>query len=298
MENALTRYYNNRDPLGVDGDFITAPEISQLFGEIIGIWAVQKWITLGSPSDFNLIELGPGRGTLMADLLRGTKHVKTFHKPMHIHLVETSAVLREKQKSALSTFEVTWHDHLSDIPNNKPAIIIANEFFDALPIRQFRYDNDQWMEHYINGITSEWIAIDNPPMKDTLPPPQHNNIYEYSEAQDSYAHLISKDKGAALIIDYGYENSAYGDSLQALYKHQPCAITDNIGEADLTSHIDFEWLSTFFHQSKIKTQSQFLQENGIAIRYQHLNNPKLRPGYERLLHPEQMGGLFKVLDVN
>ncbi len=298
MEQALTAYYNSRDPLGVDGDFTTAPEISQLFGEIIGIWAVQQWIKLGSPSSINLIEIGPGRGTLMADLLRGTQHVTAFHDALSIHLIETSDTLKDKQKTTLQKkYNIQWHDHLSAIKNDKPSIIIANEFFDALPIRQFKRDNDKWLEHYIDGGQSVWQAIDTPPLKPTLPPAKNGDIFEYSTAQKDYAELISTYRGAALIIDYGYEKSAYGDSVQALYKHQSCAIADHIGDADLTSHIDFEWLASLFKNTAIKTQDDFLNENGIAIRYHQLNNPSLISGYERLVHADQMGKLFKALEI-
>lgn len=296
MADALGQYYNNRDPLGVDGDFTTAPEISQLFGEIIGIWAVQKWIEIASPPAFNLIEIGPGRGTLMSDLLRGTQHIKPFHEAMNIHLVETSTCLKEKQQSLLNTYKITWHDHLSEISNDTPSIIIANEFFDALPIRQFKYCNNAWQEHYINDGQTIWVDIDNPPIKPTLPQPKNGDIAEYSKVQEDYTRLISTYHGAFLFIDYGYEKSTFGDSLQALYKHQPCTITSHVGDADLTSHIDFEWLSTFFNSTTIKTQSQFLLENGISIRYQHLNNSDLTSGYERLINKDQMGELFKVME--
>ena len=297
MSETLSRYYDSRDPLGAEGDFTTAPEISQLFGEIIGIWALQKWLEMGAPSCFNLIEIGPGRGTLMADLLRGTKHVSAFHKAVQIHLVETSKTLKDKQRTTLNNYNVSWHDHLQSVDNDIPAIIIANEFFDALPVRQFRYGQTGWQEHYINRDESVWISVTNPPAKNGLPKPSQNNIYEYSLEQDIYAKLISQYKGAALIIDYGYFKSTYGDSLQALYKHQSCKITQHIGEADLTTHIDFEWLSTFFQDFTVKTQSDFLQQNGIAIRYHQLNNPSLLSGYERLIHPNQMGQLFKVMEI-
>ena len=297
MGKALTFYYNNRDPFGVDGDFTTAPEISQLFGEIIGIWAVQKWVVMGSPSTFNLIEIGPGRGTLMSDLLRGTEHIKPFHDAMNINLVETSDTLQHKQRKTLKNYDISWHDHLSNISNDLPCIIIANEFFDALPIRQFKYTNDTWQEHYINNGEIVWINIDNPPIKSTLPTPKSGDIFEYSHIQEDYAKLLSTYHGACVFIDYGYATSAYGDSAQALYKHEPCAITDHVGEADLTTHIDFEWLSTFFKNTTTKTQSQFLIENGISIRYQHLNNPELTSGYERLMSPDKMGNLFKVLEI-
>jgi len=298
MGTALATYYNQKDPLGVDGDFTTAPEISQLFGEIIGIWAIQQWITMGSPSQFNLIELGPGRGTLMADLLRGTAHIPGFHDSMAVHLVETSETLKEKQANALPSYNVQWHDHLLDIDHQSPTIIIANEFFDALPIRQFKYQDGTWMEHYIDHDQSIWVPCTTaPPMKKSLPPPQNDDIFEYSEIQQNYAALIARYRGAALIIDYGYQKSAYGDSLQALYKHKPCAITDHVGQADLTSHIDFQWLGTFFNHSVCTSQAQFLKKYGIDIRYQHLNNATFKSGYNRLISDDEMGFLFKALEI-
>ena len=298
MADALGQYYGAGDPFGVTGDFITAPEISQLFGEIIGIWAVQKWMRMGSPATFNLIELGPGRGTLMADLLRGTAHIPEFHAAMHVHLVEMSESLKERQQETLSPCSVQWHNHLSAIPNDKPSIIIANEFFDALPVRQFKYKRGEWQEHYIAGVQTVWKDVENPPLKATLPPACEGDMYEFSQEQKDYAELIARYNGAALIIDYGYERSAYGDTLQALYKHQYCAITDHVGEADLTTHVDFECLATFFKHTSTKTQRQFLKENGIDIRYQQLNNPNLDGGYLRLIAPDQMGDLFKVLEIN
>ena len=272
MGDALFQYYNSHDPFGVDGDFTTAPEISQLFGEIIGIWAVQKWIEIGSPHQFNLIEIGPGRGTLMADLLRGTKHIEAFHSAINIHLVETSATLKSKQEETLKDYKIQWHKNLSEIPTNTPVILIANEFFDALPVRQFKFEHDRWQEHYIDNQKSVWLECHDVPIKSTLLVPKNNDIFEYSDVQEYYARSISAYHGAGLFIDYGYEKSAYGDSLQALYKHAPCPITYHIGDADLTTHVDFEWLSSLFQNTKLKTQRQFLKENGIDVRYQSLNN--------------------------
>jgi NADH dehydrogenase [ubiquinone] 1 alpha subcomplex assembly factor 7 len=299
MADALTRYYHNKDPFGVDGDFTTAPEISQLFGEIIGIWAVQKWMNMGSPEQFNLIEIGPGRGTLMADLLRGTKHIEMFHKAMNIHLIETSPILTAKQEEALSDYNIEWYSHLNNIKTDYPTIIIANEFFDALPIRQFKYNGKGWSELYIHERQQVWKNIKNPPLKNTLPSPTFGDIFEYSQAQEEYIDFISRFKGAYLFIDYGYEKSDYGDTLQALYKHKPCDITDNVGQADLTTHIDFEWLGSLMPNKKLKllTQSNFLKSNGIDIRYNALNNDNLKDGYHRLIDSNQMGHLFKVLEV-
>jgi len=297
MGQALSQYYDSRDPLGVNGDFTTAPEISQLFGEIIGVWAVQKWMSMGSPSSIKLIEIGPGRGTLMNDLLRATKHIPNFHAALSIHLIETSSTLKSKQQETLKDYKVEWHTHLSKISNNEDTIIIANEFLDALPIRQFKFHNNEWLEHYIDGKQSVWQEIRKPPIKTTLPAPHEGNIFEYSQSQQDYADIISTFKGVFLTIDYGYRKSAYGNSLQALYKHESCDITRHVGQADLTSHIDFEWLSQSFKNSTIKTQREFLKENGIDIRYQSLNNSILKSGYDRLLDFDKMGELFKVLEV-
>ena len=297
MSDALSRYYNNGDPLGIDGDFTTAPEISQLFGEIIGIWVVQKWFQMGSPSSFNLIELGPGRGTLMMDLLRATNHIHDFQKAACINLVETSDSLKQKQKQLLGIYSVQWHEHLSNISPEKPAIIIANEFFDALPVRQFKFTKE-WQECYIDQAEIKWVKVQNPPIKPTLKTQNENDIFEYSSAQKNYAELMASYKGFGLIIDYGYKKSNYGDSLQALYKHKSCKITEHVGEADLTTHVDFEWLGSFFKNAEIKNQSDFLKENGISIRYRQLNNLKLKSGYNRLLDSNQMGQLFKAMIVN
>lgn len=297
MRNALSTYYGSNDPLGRDGDFITAPEISQLFGEIIGIWSIQQWVKMGSPEKFRLIELGPGRGTLMNDLLRGTEHVKKFHAALSLCMVETSSMLQQKQNTLLASYPVSWHQHLSEVNHDLPAIIIANEFFDALPIRQFQKKDHEWHEHYINQSLSSWKKAPTPPQKITLPKPRNEDIFEFSHEQEAYAKLLTSYHGAKIIIDYGYQKSNYGDTLQALYKHEYCAITDHIGHADITSHIDFEWIASFFKKTSIKTQSEFLLENGISIRYHQLNDPALRSGYERLIHSQQMGNLFQVLEI-
>ena len=299
MQGALERYYHNKDPFGSQGDFTTAPEISQLFGEIIGIWAIQKWVEIGSPSNFNLIEIGPGRGTLMSDLLRGTKHINQFHTAANIHLVETSPTLKSKQKNTLNGYDIHWHDHLKSINTDLPVIVIANEFFDALPVRQFKFDGTQWLESYINDTGKIWVEVDHPPLKSTLTKANTGDIFEYSQAQKDYAKLLSTYHGAFLFIDYGYAKSTYGDSLQALYKHKPCAITEHVGNADLTTHVDFEWLGKQFAKrtTTLKTQAAFLKENGIDIRFQHLNNPDLNTGYRRLIAADEMGALFKVLEV-
>jgi NADH dehydrogenase [ubiquinone] 1 alpha subcomplex assembly factor 7 len=301
MRESLSRYYNDRDPLGANGDFTTAPEVSQLFGEIIGVWTMQQWQAMGAPSAFNLIELGPGRGTLMADLLRGAHNYDDFIDSANIILIETSKTLTQIQKEKLSDYDVSWARHLKDVDNTLPSIIIANEFFDALPIRQFQLRNGQWHEAFIIENGTKWeIANDiSQPLKATLDDANEGDIFEYSKDQEDYAQLMNEFHGAFLIIDYGYFKSSYGDSLQALHKHEPCEITDHVGEADLTTHIDFEWLASMFKGShiKFKTQANFLRENGIDIRLHILGQQKMKSGYDRLMGPTQMGELFKVMEV-
>jgi NADH dehydrogenase [ubiquinone] 1 alpha subcomplex assembly factor 7 len=298
MNDALKRYYHNHDPFGVDGDFTTAPEISQLFGEIIGIWVVQQWMLIHKPQSFNLIEIGPGRGTLMADLLRGTKHIPLFHDAMNIHLIETSPILIKKQQGLLHDYNVRWHKNLNNLRSDEINIFIANEFFDALPIRQFKKTKIGWSEHYVYNDESVWLAYEGSQLKKTLPPETVGDIYEYSDFQELYARTINDLCTAALIIDYGYNNSAYGESLQALYRHKYCNFTHHIGDADITSHIDFEWLSSFFEKknTNLLTQADFLAQNGIHERFEILKNDSLKSGYKRLTH--DMGVLFKVLEVS
>ncbi|PCI01370.1 MAG: methyltransferase [Alphaproteobacteria bacterium] len=299
MQDALSRYYDSRDPFGADGDFITAPEISQLFGEVIGIWAFQKWEAMNSPENFNLVEIGPGRGTLMADFLRGTENFESFRAAANIHLVETSTTLKAKQEDTLKDFDVNWHDSLAEIDTSLPCIIIANEFFDALPVRQFKYEGQKWLEHHIKDSQTVWEPANDTPIKDTLRGADNGAHFEYSKDQSEYASLMNTYTGAMLIIDYGYFKSSYGDSLQALHKHEPCAITDHFGDADITTHVDFEWLATHFKKSKIhfSTQANFLRRNGIDIRYHMLGRNKMGSGYNRLMDNDKMGNLFKVMEV-
>lgn len=317
MELALAHpeygYYMTRDPFGSAGDFTTAPEISQLFGEIIGIWCAQQWMTMGVPEQCNLIEIGPGRGTLMADLLRGTKHIPNFHDSLNIHLIETSPVLIKKQQETLREYSVSWHQDLSSIANDIPSIIIANEFFDALPIRQFTFNNGKWSEHYIDiesgNLKTTWLASDYIPQN--IPKAKNGDIFETSPVQEEYANLVCKHitkKGEALIIDYGHTATGFGDTLQALYKHEPCSFLSHVGDADITTHIDFERLSYIFkdYRTRISTQAEFLHKNGISLRLQSLlernKDPKiihnLQSGYDRLTSQDQMGNLFKVLEIS
>lgn len=304
-------YYITHDPFGVDGDFITAPEISQIFGEIIGIWCAQQWLRLGSPARCHLIEIGPGRGTLMADLLRGTRHITGFHAALTVHLVETSPALKKRQSQALQGYDIAWHDHIDAIEtDNQPVIIVANEFLDALPVRQFQMDNDTWQEHFItvnkdkDSLETTWLPTDYTPALIV----ENGAIVEISDAQTQYAaqmKTLLSHGGAALIIDYGFASDANGDSLQALYRHKPCHFLSHIGQADITTHVNFPVIADIFapYETHILTQGTFMHNHGGALRLLSLveknphNAKSLQDGYLRIIAADQMGDLFKTLMV-
>jgi NADH dehydrogenase [ubiquinone] 1 alpha subcomplex assembly factor 7 len=247
-------YYINRDPLGAGGDFVTAPEISQMFGELIGLWMAAVWQQMKEPENLRVIELGPGRGTLMHDALRAAKVLKSFYDAVVLHLVEISPALREIQGRRLAQTEVPvqWHDKLEDVPGG-PSIIIANEFIDALPVHQAVKQTDGWHERVVVATADGALAIE--PAREPLPffetsmPRQLRqapigSIYEWRA--DSLALELGRRTrvdGVALIIDYGHAHFGLGDTLQAVARH---SFTDPLrapGMADLTAHVDFEGLA-------------------------------------------------------
>ena len=206
-------YYTTRDPLGAAGDFTTAPEISQMFGEMIGLWLAQVWMDQGAPEEFALVELGPGRGTLMADALRATARVPGFHAGVRLHLVEASPALRARQEAALQGHEVTFHDHPASLPD-LPTYLIANEFFDALPIRQFQRAKTGWHERMIGVVDGQlaWGLAPEAPMEalaDRVADTQEGQIAEWNASAQALAadfgNRIEALGGAALILDYGDE---------------------------------------------------------------------------------------------
>ncbi|HEY8963227.1 MAG TPA: SAM-dependent methyltransferase [Alphaproteobacteria bacterium] len=302
MQTANAHYYATRDPLGMDGDFTTAPEISQLFGEMIGLCIADTWMRSGSPK-CTLVELGPGRGTLMADLLRATKNVPGFHHSINIHLVETSPALRDKQKKNIHA-NIVWHDDVSSLPNDQPLLIIANEFFDALPIRQAVMTPQGWQERVI-GLNDNRLIFGTTAMPPALAPSgpaELGTIVEFSPARDDVFSTLkgrlNTQDGMMLIIDYGHDTThPQGDTLQAVYRHAPCDVLGHIGEADLTSHVDFGRMG-----GGSMTQGHFLKMMGIETRLTQLEqkNPDadLRTGVERLIASDQMGTLFRVLGIN
>ncbi|MEX0307106.1 MAG: class I SAM-dependent methyltransferase [Ruegeria sp.] len=307
-------YYTTRDPLGVRGDFTTAPEISQMFGELIGLCLAQSWLEQGKPERIVLAELGPGRGTLMADILRATQSVPGFHKAAEIALLEASPVLRDVQAKTLHGYEPQWIETISDL-EDLPLFLVANEFFDALPIRQFLRDGEGWRERLVGndgaslkfglGSQAAHVAL-NERLKET----QDGDLVELCPAavplMKSVAGQIANLGGAALIIDYGDWRSL-GDTLQALRTHETADPLDQPGQADLTAHVDFEVLAGAARASgcahtRLTPQGVFLERLGITARAQslaaQLSGSRLEAliaAHRRLTHPEEMGNLFKAL---
>ncbi|KIC35514.1 class I SAM-dependent methyltransferase [Leisingera sp. ANG-M7] len=307
-------YYTTRDPLGAKGDFTTAPEISQMFGELLGLSLAQAWLGQGSPAPFTLAELGPGRGTLMADLLRATRGVPGFHAAMQIHLIEASPPLRAAQAKALEGYAPQWLNSVNALPD-QPLFLVANEFFDALPIRQFLRAGDGWSEKRI-GLQDGALAFGlspaapQPALDHRLADTREGDLVELCEAAAPILHAIATriaaHGGTALIADYG-DWRALGDTLQALRAHEPADPLQTPGEADLTAHVDFEALALAAKTAgcaftRLTPQGVFLERLGITDRARALAAPLQGDGLEtliaahrRLTHPDEMGNLFKVL---
>lgn len=307
MAHANTAYYGGRDPLGRAGDFITAPEISQMFGELIGLWAADLVLRTGA-ANAAYVELGPGRGTLAADALRAMGKAGLS---LPVHFVETSPVLRARQGEAFPGAE--WHDHAGTLPTDRPLIVIANEFFDALPIRQYERTALGWRERMIADgrfvMGSEDCATEIPIALADAP---LGAIVERNPAAEAVmadlAGRIAAQGGALLALDYGYEGPATGDTLQAMTAHRYADPLEAPGTRDLTAHVDFAMLATVARVHGLKptpvvTQGSYLASLGIDARAAALArvNPTEAEAIEvarkRLVAPEQMGRLFKVLAV-
>ncbi|MFV1594786.1 SAM-dependent methyltransferase [Phaeobacter sp. JH20_36] len=309
-------YYTTRDPLGAKGDFTTAPEISQMFGELIGLALAQCWLDQGQPQRFTLAELGPGRGTLMADLLRATKGVPGFHAALQIALLEASPTLRARQARQLAGHDPVWYPNIAELPE-QPLFLIANEFFDALPVRQFLRDGDGWREKSVglqDGTLSFGLGAvaPQPALAHRLEDTRDGDLVELCEAAQpmvqTIATRIARYGGTALIVDYGDWRSL-GDTLQALRAHAPSDPLKDPGSADLTTHVDFEALalaakSAGCAYSRLTPQGVFLERLGITDRAQalaaRLNGDALQSliaAHRRLTHPEEMGNLFKILGI-
>ena len=302
-------YYTTRDPFGVRGDFTTAPEISQMFGEMVGLALAQSWLDQGAPAPFTLAELGPGRGTLMADILRATRGVPGFHAAARVVLVEASPHLRAVQARTLAPQSVDWLDRAEDLPD-RPTFLIANEFLDALPIRQFILSPEGWRERLVGleggalafGLSAPLPQVPDTPAFRTARP---GDLVEHcAPAQAAVAAAlrpILRHGGLALFIDYGDWRSR-GDTLQALRAHAFDPPLAHPGQADLTAHVDFEPLSALAPAHAYSTQGQFLLRLGIQARADRLARNLAGAALEshqaalaRLTHPQEMGSLFKVL---
>lgn len=312
MGESNARYYASRDPLGDEGDFITAPEISQMFGELVGLWIADLWVKMGASDNIHFVELGPGRGTLTKDAL---KTAGKYGFDPQIHFVEGSIELRKIQRRAVPS--VRFHNDLSTLPEDRPLLIVANEFFDALPIHQLVRSADGWHERMVGleGDKFTFVAGDEP--MDSIVPsswrsaPQGSMIETSPAAAAIMAEIsqrLTNQGGAALIIDYGPRELRSGATLQALKDHKKVDPFDHPGEADLTAHVDFEMLQEVAEKNGadvmgLQMQGEWLRQMHIDTRLEALQrkSPRmsdtLQRQRDRLVEDDQMGVLFKVLGV-
>lgn len=308
-------YYATRDPFGAGGDFTTAPEISQMFGELLGLCLAQAWLDQGAPAPFTLAEFGPGRGTLMADVLRATRAVPGFHAAARVTLVEASATLRQIQRRTLGDHPATWADSVEDLPD-APLFLLANEFFDALPIRQFTRLGTGWAETVV-GLTAGKLTLGRTApaplaaLEHRLTDTSEGSIVETCPAaapiMSRIGATIARIGGVAIILDYGDWRSR-GDTFQALKDHRFTDPLDAPGEADLTAHVDFEALAQAAapaRAARMVEQGTLLKRLGIDQRAarlaQSLQGAALdahRAAHHRLTDPQEMGSLFKALAIH
>ncbi|PSJ39115.1 methyltransferase [Sphingomonas deserti] len=307
MAEANAAYYGYRDPLG--RDFITAPEISQMFGELVGLWIADLWSRAGAPS-IRYVELGPGRGTLAADALRAMRAASLAPE---VHFVETSRTLRAAQAQRVPT--ATWHDRFADIPGDEPLIVVANEFFDALPIRQFVRGRSAWHERLVRIEGDSFVPAAGPAVPAGAIPASLGDAIEGSILEiaptsaavaGDVADAIAVRGGAALVFDYGHVRTGFGDTLQAMAANRYADPWAAPGEQDLTAHVDFQALGEAAGASGVRlfgptTQGAWLGELGIDVRTEALSRaapdraPEIASARDRLVSPRQMGSLFKAM---
>lgn len=314
-------YYTTREPFGAKGDFVTAPEVSQMFGELVAVWLVQAWRAVGAPASPTIAEIGPGRGTLMKDMVRTISRIAPdLAAAADFALVEASPRLATIQQETLrgSGPVFTWHATLDTLPD-RPLLIVGNEIFDALPFRQFVRHDGKWLERAIGlaadgafrfGIGTASLAMD------ALPAEEKNatdgSIFEIAPAREALmsaiAQRIAAHGGAGIFFDYGHLVPGLGDTFQAVRKHRSEGVLDNPGEADLTSHVDFSALaavsSSHGLEARMATQAEFLLGMGLLERAGRLGQAadeaaraKITADVERLAGPDEMGKLFKVLAI-
>ncbi len=311
MQIAASHYYAARDAFGVEGDFITAPEISQMFGEMIGAWLVDSWMQLGKPAAVKLIELGPGRGTLAADVMRTISAWPDCKAAFSLHLVEASPLLRQKQAELLIRHAPTWYETLVEVPEGL-CFIIANEFLDALPIEQFIKTSQGWRERGVGFEDGKFVftllGSANVPAE-FLDAPE-SSIFETSTASlavmAEISNRLAQNGGAALLIDYGHKKRGIGDTLQSLHKHQFSPALAHPGRDDITAHVDFaacaDVAAPLVNVHGPVKQGEFLSRLGIVPRAEALGEKAdddqrrlIEAALRRLVSPSAMGRLFKVL---
>src|SRR2546421_659129 len=327
MELCLTHpkhgYYLSRDPLGREGDFTTAPEVSQMFGELLGLWTASVWKAISSPSAMRLIELGPGRGTMMADALRALRVLPPLYQSLSIHLIEVNPVLREKQNATLSGMRnIAWHRSIDDVPRG-PSVILANEYFDVLPVRQMVKRETGWHERVVEldpeGKLVFGVAAEPMPHFEVLLPPlvraaPLGAIFEWRPDAEimKIATRVRDQDGAALIIDYGHVRSDAGDTFQAIERHSFTDPLKSPGDADVTAHVDFEALVRAAEDLGARvhgpvTQGELLKRLGIETRAvtlmakaSHAVSEDISGALKRLIGGGRggMGSMFKVLAVS
>ncbi len=311
-------YYRDGVPLGAAGDFTTAPEISQAFGEMLGLWLAERWQVLGAPARACLVELGPGRGTLMDDALRATaKALPAFAAAAKLHLVEISRTLRAAQGARLARAAPVFHESFDDVPDDAPLFLVANEFLDALPVRQFVRRGQVWRERVVTHDGSAFAFADGDAV--AAPPLSQMQIADAPDgavvevcpaALDiavSVARRLAKSGGAAIFVDYGTARSGWGDTLQAVRRHARVDVFEAPGECDLTAHVDFPRLADAACAAGVAAfgpvgQGDFLRRIGIHARLAVLargSDPRtarnIADASRRLLDEREMGTLFKVV---
>jgi NADH dehydrogenase [ubiquinone] 1 alpha subcomplex assembly factor 7 len=306
-------YYATRPAIGAEGDFITAPMVSQMFGELLGVWAASAWELMGRPDELRLIEMGPGDGTLMADILKTVRHADGFSRAADVWLVETSAPLRALQANQLGE-AVRWAGSLAEVPEGAPTLVIANELLDCLPARQFVRTPIGWAEQVVGlGADGELaFGLADTPVASLLPDAVPGQVYEQSPAQAALGaelgRRIAADDGAALLIDYGRAEPGFGDTLQALRRHEKVDPLACPGEADLTVHADFPAVMAAARaegaEAAILTQTEFLARLGVGQRAEALvraapaRAATIGRQLNRLIAADQMGELFKVCAIH
>lgn len=312
MAESAGHYYNNREPFGAAGDFTTAPEISQMFGELVGLWCAMVWQMLGSPERVVLAEIGPGRGTLMNDLLRAAGAVPAFLKAAEVWLVETSPRLAARQRQTLDGRDVHWCESFDQLPDG-PLLLVANELFDALPVRQFEKRGGTWYERMVGCTELGFEFVLGPQSLPDLPEEvldaPDGSVAEICDQGRDLAKRIgrrlNRQPGMALIVDYGHGRSSAGDTLQALSRHRFHAVLESPGSADLTAHVDFQSLAAAAVPARAwgpMTQGDFLRLLGIETRAAMLAQAggekvaaEIMGQMRRLIDADEMGTLFKAL---